>query len=171
MGVEGNTMTQAAQRPGSYDEFVAARSAQLFRSAYLMTDNRTDAEDLLQTTLIKLYVGWRRAAGADSVEAYARRILVNTLISSRRPKRFTHERLLARPPDPVSTDADPEDRLAIWPHIVSLPARQRAVVVLRYYEELSEKEIAHALGCAAGTVKSTAAAALRTLKARMEEDR
>lgn len=75
-----------------------------------MTGNRADAEDLLQTTLIKLYVAWRRAASVSSAEAYARRILVNTLVSSRRPVRFTRERLVHTPPDAAVCDPDPSDR-------------------------------------------------------------
>ena len=163
-------MTELAARTSTYEEFVGARSAALFRTAYLMTGNRADAEDLLQAALIKLYVGWRRAQAADSPEAYARRILVNTLISGRRPARFTRERLVETPPERAATDPDPHDRLSIWPHVAALPPRQRAVVVLRYYEGLSEQEIADTLGCAAGTVKSTAAAALKSLRTRMGED-
>lgn len=151
-------------RTGSYEEFVAARSATLFRTAFLLTGNRPDAEDLLQVALVKVYAGWRRVARAASPEAYARRTLVNAFLSSRRPARFTRERLVHSPPDAAAHDPDPDDRLALWPLVTALPPRQRAVVVLRYYEGLSEREIADVLGIAPGTVKSTASAALAALR-------
>ncbi len=148
----------------SYEEFVVARSATLFRTAYLLTGNRADAEDLLQVALVKVYAGWRRVARAASPEAYARKVLVNAFVSSRRPARITRERLVHSPPDAAVHDPDPDDRLALWPLVEALPPRQRAVVVLRYYEALSEREIADTLRVAPGTVKSTCAAALRSLR-------
>lgn len=141
------------QSAGSYEEFVAARSTALFRTAYLLTGNRADAEDLLQVTLIKVYAGWRRVSQAASPAAYARRILVNEFTSSRRPARFTRERLVHSPPDTGVRDPDPDDRHILWPLVLALPPRQRAVVVLRYYEGLSEREIADTLRIAPGTVK------------------
>ncbi|WP_244930782.1 SigE family RNA polymerase sigma factor [Nocardioides sp. W7] len=156
-------------RAGSYEEFVAARSATLFRTAYLLTGNRPDAEDLLQVALVKVYAGWSRVSRAASPEAYARRTLVNAFLSSRRPARFTRERLVHTLPDAVTHDADPDDRLVLWPLVDALPPRQRAVVVLRYYEGLSEREIADELRIAPGTVKSTCAAALRSLRQTMGE--
>lgn len=158
-----------SQRTDSFEEFVLARSASLYRTAYLMTGGRQDAEDLVQITLIKLYVGWSRVSRATSPEAYARRILVNAFVSGRRPARFTRERLVQTPPDLAVHDPDLDDRLALWPHVVGLPPRQRAVIVLRYYGGLSEGEIAHALRCAPGTVKSTASAALKSLRLLMGE--
>jgi RNA polymerase sigma-70 factor (sigma-E family) len=156
------------QVAGSY-EFVAARSATLFRTACLLTGNRVDAEDLLQITLVKVYAGWRRVSTAASPEAYARRTLVNQFVSSRRPARFTRERLVHTPPDAGARDPDQDDRLALWPLVVALPPRQRAVVVLRYYEGLSEREIADTLSMAPGTVKSTASAALAALRQNIGE--
>ena len=154
----------------SYEEFVAARSAALYRTAYLLTGSRADAEDLLQTALIKVYVGWPKVAAARSPEAYARRVLINAFMSGRRPARFTREQLVSAPPEEVSVDPDPHDHLTIWPHVSELPPRQRAVVVLCYYGGLSEAEIADALGCAPGTVKSTAAAALKSLRGVIGEE-
>ncbi len=168
-----------AHPPGSYEDFVSARSAALYRSAYLMTGQAHDAEDLVQATRVKLYVAWKRASRADSVEAYARRIMVNTFISQRRTKRWLKERVVESLPERPAHDAGPEEHLALWPLVTGLPPRQRAVVVLRYYEQLSEAEIAAALGVSPGTVKSTAAAALKSLRKQvptstpetMEEDR
>lgn len=156
-------------RTTSYEDFVVARSPSLFRTAFLLTGNRADAEDLLQTALVKVYAGWRKVARADSPEAYARRILVNAFMSSRRPARITRERLVHSPPDAATHDPDPADRLALWPLVEALPPRQRAVVVLRYYEGLSEREIADTLRIAPGTVKSTCSAALRALRETMGE--
>jgi RNA polymerase sigma-70 factor (sigma-E family) len=155
----------------SYEQFVAARSAVLHRTAYLLTGSAADADDLVQTTLIKLYVAWHRVVAASSPEAYARQILVNTFVSGRRPARFTREQLVHTTPDLAVHDPDPEDRLTVWPHVLALPAQQRAVVVLRYYSGLSEAEIARTLGCAKGTVKSNSSAALTTLRKRMGQVR
>jgi RNA polymerase sigma-70 factor (sigma-E family) len=171
----GTTVRQPSARASdaavtTYEEFVVARSAALYRTAYLLAGSRADAEDLLQTALIKVYVGWRKVSAARSPEAYARRVLVNAFMSGRRPARFTREQLVTNPPEDLSIDPDPHDRLTIWPHVSALPPRQRAVVVLRYYGGLSEAEIADALGCAPGTVKSTAAAALKTLRGVIGEE-
>ena len=172
MDARGGTAARVDDDGGSFESFVAARSAALYRTAFLLTGQGADAEDLLQVTLVKLYVAWRRASAADSTEAYARRILANAFVSSRRPRRLTAERLVEAPPDRPAPTVDldgVDDRLSVWAQVVALPPRQRAVVVLRYYEDLSEAEIAEALGCSRGTVKSTASAALRALRGRIEE--
>ena len=151
----------------TYEEYVANRWATLYRTAYLMTGNHADAEDVVQTALVKVYAAWSKVTAADAPEAYVRRILTNTFLSSRRPLRVTRERLVDQLPESSVTPGGPEDRLSIWPHVASLPPKQRAVVVLRYYEDLSEQQIADALGCSTGTVKSNASLALKSLKARM----
>ena len=155
----------------TFEEFVRARSGALYRTAYLLTGSRADAEDLVQVALVKLYVGWRKVDRTRSPEAYARRVLVNAFISGRRPARFTREKLVDAPPEPTggAEPADLETGLTLWPLVRELPPRQRAVVVMRYVGDLSEAEIADALGMAPGTVKSTASKALRNLKARMGE--
>lgn len=155
----------------TFEEFVRARSGALYRTAYLLTGSRADAEDLVQVALVKLYVGWRKVDRTRSPEAYARRVLVNAFISGRRPARFTREKLVDAPPEPPggAEPADLETGLTLWPLVRELPPRQRAVVVMRYVGDLSEAEIADALGMAPGTVKSTASKALRNLKARMDE--
>ena len=151
----------------TYEEYVATRWAALYRTAYLMTGNHADAEDVVQTALVKVYAAWSKVSAADAPEAYVRRILTNTFLSSRRPLRVTRERLVDRLPETSAAPTESEDRLSIWPHVASLPPKQRAVVVLRYYEDLSEQQIANALGCSTGTVKSNASLALKSLKARM----
>ena len=154
----------------TYQEYVAARWTALYRTAYLLTANHADAEDLAQTTLVKAYLAWARVTAAESPDAYVRRILTNEFLSSRRPLRVTREHLVHQAPDAPTTAAPgPDDRLLLWPHIVTLPPRQRAVIVLRYYEDLSEQQIAEILGCAPGTVKSTASDALKSLHTRINQ--
>jgi RNA polymerase sigma-70 factor (sigma-E family) len=154
----------------TYEEYVAARWATLYRTAYLMAGNHADAEDLVQTALVKVYAAWSRVAAADAPDAYVRRVLTNTFLSSKRPLRVARERLVDQVPEQSTPPAGSEDRLSIWPHVSSLPPRQRAVIVLRYYEDLSEQQIADALGCSTGTVKSNASLALKSLRARMSAE-
>ena len=148
-----------------FAEFVGARWSSLYRLAYLLAASPTGAEDLLQTTLEKAYVNWPRISKMDFPEAYVRRMLANTLVSSRR-RAWTGEQPWDRLPE--TADASVElpvlDRSLIWPLGCALPDRQRAVIVLRYYEDLSEAQIADALGCAAGTVKSQSSAAIGALR-------
>ena len=161
--------TRSAERPGTtsttYEEYVGTRWSALYRTAYLLTGNHADAEDLAQVTLVKAYQAWGRVADASSPDAYVRRIMSNEFISARRGLRVARERLVDRTPERTVAAADDHERLTLWPHIASLPPKQRAVVVLRYYEDLSEQQIADALGCSPGTVKSQASDALRTLRA------
>jgi RNA polymerase sigma-70 factor (sigma-E family) len=151
----------------TYEEYVAARWSALYRTAYLLTGAHADAEDLAQATLVKAYLSWSKVAGAASPDAYVRRILTNTFVSGRRPLRIARERLVDSVPEIQASDGIDLDRLQLWPHIASLPPKQRAVIVLRYYEDLSEQQIADALGCSTGTVKSNASLALRSLRTRM----
>jgi RNA polymerase sigma-70 factor (sigma-E family) len=136
----------------TYGDFVAARWTSLYRTAYLLTANHADAEDLVQTALVNVYLSWSKVSGAASPDAYVRRILTNAFLSGRRPLRVSRERLVERPPETALPTPASDDRLVLWPHISALTPRQRAVIVLRYYEDLSEQQIADALGCATGTV-------------------
>jgi RNA polymerase sigma-70 factor (sigma-E family) len=159
-----DTMT----RPVSFEEYGATAWPALYRAAYLLTGNHADAEDIAQQTLIKAHGAWDRVRNADSPQAYLRRTLTNTFLSDRRPAKRRLEVLRDEVPEPAAqAPAGIEDRLAIWPHIRALAPRQRAVIVLRYYEQLSEAEIAETLGCSRGTVKSTAHDALRNLREAM----
>lgn len=150
----------------SYVEFVSARWTSLYRLAYLLAGSEHAAEDLLQTSLMKAFVAWDKVQRTESPEAYVRRIVVNGAISDgRRQSRRPEVSLELIPESPTAaTDVASIDRAALWPLVAALPPRQRAVVVLRYYEDLSEAEIARILGCARGTVKSQASAALRSLR-------
>jgi RNA polymerase sigma-70 factor (sigma-E family) len=146
--------------------FVAARGTSLFRLACLLTGSPTEADDLVQDSLEKVYLRWSRVSRADAPYPYVRRLMVNTLVSSRRRPGHRAEVLRAAPPDaPVES---PEhavlDHQLVWPLVQALPTRQRAVIVLRYYEDLSEQQIADALGCSTGSVKSQAHDALAALR-------
>ena len=148
-----------------FESFVAARSAALFGTALLLTGDRHLAEDLLQTALAKSWLSWHRIAGADP-EAYVRRVLVNTYISMWR-RRWNGETPTEELPETAAAtpSGDPGARHDLRVAVRRLPKRQRAVVVLRYFEDLSEREVADLLGCSVGTVKSQASRALAKLAA------
>ena len=143
-------------------EFVESAWQRHLRLAVLLTGDRSQAEELLQESLVKMYERWRKLARVDDLHAYLRRCLVNNHTSSWRRRR--RESLVAEVPDRASAGAggpDPEVRQAL----LALPAGQRAVVVLRLYEDLSERQTAAALGCSVGNVKSQYARALDKLRA------
>jgi RNA polymerase sigma-70 factor (sigma-E family) len=156
----------------TFEGYAAATWPSLFRRAYLLAGNHADAEDLAQQTLIKVHGAWSRVSQSDVPDAYVRRILTNTFLSFKRPKGRRLELLVGDDaPEPVSPlSAGPEDRMALWPHVCELPPRQRAVIVLRYYEQLSEAEIADVLGCSRGNVKSTAHRALQNLRTALGQE-
>jgi RNA polymerase sigma-70 factor (sigma-E family) len=161
-------MRWTVREPLGFEEFVAARGPRLLRVAWLLTGDAHLAEDLLQTVLARVWPKWPRIA-AENPEAYVRTALVHTHASWWRRRwraEVPHGELpdRARPGDPFA-DVDLEQALA--KAIRALPVRQRAVVVLRYFEDLSVAETAEALGCTEGTVKSQAAKALRALRDRL----
>lgn len=147
-----------------FTAFVQAHSATLFRTAYLLSGDYQRAEDLLQTTLVRLYQRWNRVEAMDRPVAYARRILVNQSASwwRRRSSRESPTVLSSEPSWAGGLDQAVE-HVRVWQAVLRLPPRQRAVMVLRYYEDLSEAEIATTLDMAPGTVKSHAHAATQRL--------
>jgi RNA polymerase sigma-70 factor (sigma-E family) len=151
-----------------FREFVAARSSALLRSAYLLAGDWATAEDLLQTALTKTYLAWKRLGGIEAVEPYARRVLVNTATSWWR-RRWHGERPTEVLPERPGPDRHEQalERDLLWRHVRELPARQRAVLVLRFYEDLSEAQTADLLEISPGTVKSQTARALSTLRRRL----
>ena len=148
----------------AFRAYVVARSAPLLRTAYLLTGNRADAEDLLQTALAKTYLAWDRIRDHEAVDGYVRKVMVNTQTSFWRRKR--PEALYDEVPDAPGRDraADSDLHDALWKALAELPAKQRAAVVLRYYEDLSEAETAAVLGVSLGTVKSSTSRALARLR-------
>lgn len=150
-------------RDREFGEYVARRRPHLYRSAWLLCGDPNRAEDLVQETLTKLYVAWPRVMGADRVEAYVRRMLVNAHIDeSRRPWR--RERLRPELPDTPGPPGAVEEADELWTALRALPAGQRRVVVLRHYWGLSIEETAADLNVTTGTVKSQTAAALASLR-------
>jgi RNA polymerase sigma-70 factor (sigma-E family) len=150
----------------SFDDFVASRSTRLLRTAYLLTHDRALAEDLVQTALSKAWFAWGRIEGRP--EAYVRRIMVNTYASWWR-RRWNGEEATAdlperRPEGHRADDVRVDERTDLWRALERLPKRQRAVVVLRFYEDLSEAETAEIMQCSVGTVKSQASRALAKLR-------
>ncbi|MGA8114744.1 MAG: SigE family RNA polymerase sigma factor [Actinocatenispora sp.] len=153
-------------RGADFDEFVRSRSAALLRSAYLLTTDRHAAEDLLQEVLERMYVRWRRIRGAP--EAYARRTLTNQAINRwRRRSRRVQEAPLHDRSDVAGRD-DPAETVAARRTVLGalreLPPRQRAAVVLRYLDDLSEADTARAMGCSVGAVKSHTSRGLTHLR-------
>ncbi|MFF7163091.1 SigE family RNA polymerase sigma factor [Streptomyces sp. NPDC008086] len=156
-----------AEHEAQFQEFVRARWSHLVRTAYLLTGDAHHAEDLTQTALAKAYRSWRRVSRADHPEAYVRRMLVSCN-SDRFRKRRVAESLTAAPPDTPGREqgfADVDERGALLDALAQLPPKQRAVVVMRYWEDLSEAEVAEVLGCSTGTVKSQASKGLAKLRA------
>jgi RNA polymerase sigma-70 factor (sigma-E family) len=147
-----------------YDAFLAARGPALLRTAYLICGDRDHAEDLFQSAMARLLVHWPRVSSGDA-EAYAKRILVNATINWRQRLR-ARESAVASVPEQAGPDftAEHANHDAMWRALAILPPRQRAVLVLRYYEDLTEAQTAAVLGCSVGTVKSQHAKALVTLR-------
>jgi len=149
----------------AFEEFVRGRGAALLRFAYLLTGDRGHAEDLVQDALVKAYLRWNGRAVIEHPEAYVRRTIVNQFVSWRR-RRSSGEVV---GPVPELSGGDHAQRLTervrVWKVLSELPPRQRSVLVLRYYEGLSDRNIADLLGCAEGTVRSLAARAFSTLRA------
>jgi len=144
-----------------FEAFVAARYAALLRTAYLLTGDHHDAEDLLQQSLVRAVGAWGRIDGDP--EPYVRTILVRQNVSRWRVRRWrelTTDQLPERP----AGGPDPDDRVLLHRALGTLAPRQRAVIVLRYFEDLTEAQTAEALGIAVGTVKSQARDALRRLR-------
>ncbi|MFI7410338.1 SigE family RNA polymerase sigma factor [Streptomyces sp. NPDC049627] len=155
-----------AEQEDRFQEFVRARWSHLVRTAYLLTGDAHHAEDLTQTALAKAYRSWRRVARADNPEAYVRRMLVSCN-SDRFRKRRVAEALTAAPPETAGRDAGyagVDERGPLLGALAQLPPKQRAVVVMRYWEDLSEAEVAEVLGCSVGTVKSQASKGLAKLR-------
>ncbi|MFI8517361.1 SigE family RNA polymerase sigma factor [Streptomyces sp. NPDC085481] len=152
----------------SFSSYVRARGPVLLRTARSLTANPSDAEDLLQTALAKTFVAWERIEDHRALDGYVRRALLNTRTSQWR-KRKVDEFACDELPEPAGLpEPDPAERQvlhdAMWRAVMKLPDRQRAMVVLRYYEDLSEAQTAEVLGVSVGTVKSAVSRALGKLR-------
>ncbi|WP_435746178.1 SigE family RNA polymerase sigma factor [Nocardioides sp. SYSU DS0663] len=147
-----------------FDEYVAARRVALVRAAVLLGCPIVDAEDLVQTALLKCYRSWRKVQRADRPEAYVHRILVNTWRDAR-ARRWHGEVPTDELPEPALPDADLAGGATVRAALAGMSVEHREVLVLRYWADLSEADTASALGLPAGTVKSRTARALAALAA------
>ncbi|MFC3690514.1 SigE family RNA polymerase sigma factor [Aquipuribacter hungaricus] len=149
---------------GDFRQYVVQRQRSLLRLAWLLTGDWATAEDLVQTALVAVWPRWRRLGGGDQAHAYVRRVLVTT---SRdwRARRWTGEQPVDQLPETTtSAQDDPDDRLVLVAALQALPPRQRAVIVLRFFDDASEQATADALRCSVGTVKSQTSKALTALR-------
>ncbi len=155
----------AARVDDDFREFVSSRGRALLRSAYLMTGNLADAEDLVQSALAKTYQAWARIEDRDALDGYVRRAMVNTHISwwrRRRVDEYPTDDIPDQPAADTSVNSELHDTLQRA--IDRLPQRMRAAVVLRYFEDMTEAEVADILGVSQGTVKSTVSRAVAKLR-------
>ncbi len=165
-----------------FAEYVAARQHALLRTAYVLTGDRHSAEDLLQTALAKAYLSWGRLRDPGAADGYVRRIMVNEHTSWWRRAWRRRETSTGELPEPrrdggsaaagfgrASVDETDRsgERDAMWTLVQTLPPRQKAAVVLRYYEDLSEADTAAVLGVSVGTVKSQTSRAIAALRERL----
>jgi RNA polymerase sigma-70 factor (sigma-E family) len=153
-----------SSREAEFTDYVEARLPWLRRVAYLLCQDWQSADDLVQAGITRLYVNWGRARGATSIDAYARTVLVRTFLAERRSAWARRVTLHGAYPDMPAAAADHDSRLDVRDALASLPPRQRATLVLRYYCDLPVDETAKELGCTPGTVKSQTAKGLIALR-------
>jgi RNA polymerase sigma-70 factor (sigma-E family) len=156
----------SVERDEEFTAYVAARARPLRRSAYLLCGDWHRAEDLSQSALTKAYLAWPRITRADNVDGYVRQILVRTYLDEQR-RRWRREQPSGDLPERLGTDpaTATDQRLDLMRALATLPARQRAAVVLRCWEDLPIAEVARALDCSEGTVKSQTSRGLAALRA------
>lgn len=153
-----------------FESFVRRRRGHLLRTATVLTAGDDFlAEDLVQGSLVRLYLAWGRAR-AGNVDAYARRVLVNAFIDHRRRPFVRREHAVASPPDSAAAGVGELDDSRLLNALAGLPARMRAAVVLRHVEDLSVEDVAAALGCSVGTVKSQTARGIAKLREALATD-
>lgn len=168
--VAAPSSSTSSSKDAEFAQYMAARQPSLLRTAYLLTGNRHAAEDLVQTALAKLYLSWDKVNRRELLDGYVRRILINENNSLWRRAWKRNEVPTDEVPEPAGPAAgqDAGERSALWDFVQTLPRKQRAVIVLRYYEELSEAETAEVLGISVGTVKSQASRALASMRQRVD---
>jgi RNA polymerase sigma-70 factor (sigma-E family) len=156
-----------SDRDGAFAEYFAARSGAMRGTAFLLCGDWHRAEDLVQTAFTKLYVHWNRVADHEALDPYVRKVLIHAFIDEGRRSWWRRERPHDVPVERAAAPVDSDDRLMLLAALGRVPARQRAVLVLRYWEDLSVEETAAVLHCSTGTVKSQAARGLDTLRSVM----
>jgi RNA polymerase sigma-70 factor (sigma-E family) len=165
-GVENVTR---AGRDREFTDYVGARSGWLRRIAFLLCQDWDHSDDLVQAAFTSLYVHWGRVRGADHLDAYTRTILVRVYLGEQRSGWARKVTLAAWLPEEISEVADQETALDVREALASLPPRQRATIVLRYYCDLNVGQTAIALGCSVGTVKSQTSKGLAALRHALEQ--
>lgn len=149
----------------TFEEFVGAQHHAFLRYATVLTADPDLAEDIVQDVLIRVHRRWRRVQACDRPELYVRRAIVNAYVSWRRTWSVRNLVPFGSPPDRAAPEPPGSEPSELWERMCRLPHRQRAAVVLRYYEGLTDAESAEVLGCAAATVRSHISKALATLRA------
>jgi RNA polymerase sigma-70 factor (sigma-E family) len=147
-----------------FEDWVAAHGQRLLRTAWLLTGDRSLAEDLVQSALLRCWPRWTRIRRMDNVDAYVGKVMLSVYLSSQRRRWHAEQPTAQVPEHETSPDPDVDDRHALITALGRLPPGQRAVIVLRFAEDLSEAQTARELGCTIGTVKSQAARGLRALR-------
>ncbi len=173
----GMSTAVAKGRDVAFERYVASRQHALLRTAVLLTGDVQLAEDLLQASLSRLYSAWHRVERADALDSYVRRIMVNQQISWWR-RAWRHRETTVDPADlephqrtaTSGVDLQVVERAALWRVVQMLPPRQRATIVLRFYEDLSEAQTAELMGCTVGTVKAATSRALTRLRPLLAEE-
>ncbi|MEV6267368.1 SigE family RNA polymerase sigma factor [Kribbella sp. NPDC051936] len=161
-----------SDRDAAFEAYFAARSDAMRGTAYLLCGDWHRAEDLVQQTFTKIYQVWRRIQRQDAMDNYTRQTLIRTFLSERRRGWFRYESVGVPPADPPTASAGPtEERLVLLEALVKVPPRQRAVLVLRYWEDQSVEQTAELLDCSTGTVKSQASRGLAALRGLLEEEK
>jgi RNA polymerase sigma-70 factor (sigma-E family) len=157
----------------TYDEFVANRLGALARYALMLTGDPHTAQDLVQETMVRAHVKWHRLVAADCPEQYVKRMLTNLFLEWRRGSWLRRVGLRADLADTAAPHDHAEltaTRDEVWQTLATLPRQQRAAVVLRYYEDRPDQEIAEILGCSVGAARGYISKALATLRARVGSD-
>jgi RNA polymerase sigma-70 factor (sigma-E family) len=161
-----------SDRDAAFEAYFAARSGAMRGTAYLLCGDWHRAEDLVQQTFTKIYLGWRRIERREAMDSYTRQTLIRTFLSERRRAWFRHESVGPAASDQAAPSAHlAEERIVLLEALVKVPPRQRAVLVLRYWEDQSVEQTATLLDCSTGNVKSQAARGLATLRGLLEEER
>lgn len=150
-------------KAGEFRAFVLRSQRHLMQTAWLLTGDWGSAEDLVQSALSRTWSRWDRIREMEGPDAYVRRMMVNKSIDWRH-RRWSGEIPTAALPDGAAVEADVDLRLAVAAALRSLPPRQRAVIVLRFFDDVSEADTANAMGCSRGTVKSQTSKALASLR-------
>ncbi|MFG1898615.1 SigE family RNA polymerase sigma factor [Micromonospora zamorensis] len=153
-----------SDRDKAFAEYFAARSGAMRGTAYLLCGDWHRAEDLVQTAFVKLYRVWNRISRHEVLDSYVRQILIRTFLDERRRGWWRRERVGGEDADQVAPPDSAESRLVLLQALARVAPRQRAVLVLRYWEDLSVEDVAALLECSPGTVKSQAARGLDTLR-------